>query len=162
MLPVSSYRVPITQEAVGSSPVAPAVLIYIFALKRDCGSCLVLAKLLCLSAIIRYPCHCSGRGGQSQSANRKHGNVINFPQRDSSLARVSDCRMCSAFQTRSNRQGEFDQPSALFIQRASVVTALSQFIECFPYLRMALAELVYCFRQLLRHAGYLPPRLLTL
>jgi hypothetical protein len=36
------------------------------------------------------------------------------------------------------------------------VTALSQVIERFPYLRMAFAKLVYSFRQLLRHAG-IPP-----
>ena len=116
------------------------------------------AKLLCLSGIVRYPCHCSGSGGQSQSTDREHCNVINFLCRDPSLACASDCRMGSAFQSSSKRQGKFDQPSALLIQRASFVTALSQVIERFPYFRMALAELVYRFRQFLRRAGYLLPR----
>ena len=71
-----------------------------------------------------------------------HRNVIDFVDGDTGLAYASERRVGSAFQSSSNRNCKFDQAATLLIQRASLVTALSQFVEDLPYFRMALAKLV--------------------
>jgi len=83
--------------------------------------------------------------------------VIDLFQSDAGLASISDRRMSSTFESGPNRQCQFDQATASLIERARSVAALSQVIEGFSQLRMALAEPIHGLRQLLRHAGYLLP-----
>jgi hypothetical protein len=88
----------------------------------------------------------ANRCRQSKSTDSQHCNMIDLVLHDSGSSRISDGGVCSAFQSRPHRERNFHQAPGLFIQGACRVASVTQFIEGFPHLRVALSEVLYRLR----------------
>jgi hypothetical protein len=119
---------------------------------EDLGTCLGgrLTRLLRLRHVrasvsrrISYPGEGTNCCRQAQCTDSQHGNMIDLILRDSYSSRISDGGVRRAFQPGTHREGNFHQAPGLFIHGTCRVAPVTQFIEGFPHLGVALSEVLY-------------------
>jgi len=81
--------------------------------------------------------------------------MVNLLFTEAYLSRVTNCGVSGALKSGADREGEFNQTAAAFVERPRIMALVSQLGEGYPHIGIELFEAFGCLGQFFRQATLL-------